>query len=601
MRLSELMVAAVAVAWGGGVVWALTPEETFKWKNYSSGVKIIGVTPAGKELRELVIPETLDGKPVVALEYSSLSYIDNVETIRVPGSLGKLDSAIIAYCPNLRELALGEGITATTLPPSGCPALERIVLPSTLSTLAISTYYERGKFPKLGFAVAEGNVRFRATADGALIGPDSYGKDACVLMFGPPSAEAYTYIVPEGVERIGSRAFAGDVQLTAVTLAESCGVIGPYAFDACTSLTRLTVTDALWHCGERSLRGCSALEGLRLPKGFRTYGPAAFEGCRSMNIDVDEGNANFRSYRGGLIEVFSNTLTLTHAPARVEEGIYYVPEWVVSIGTEAFLDRVGITSVVLPASLTRIERKAFDGCDATLYFLGGKPSEVDSSAFTGGPSGNRTGWYLPEYRESWTGVSFAGLTLREGTADGVPPEPVLPEEPPEVSVTLPEDIAGDDAVAAWVQAAVKATGLTGSVIVTWAEGTTPETLATARLLGVVPAVRPIADGELLRRAGDETRVEVAAAASLRVSGMRIAAEESVTLTVTVTAEAGTLAAEWAPVGAVSVPSAETLTGPFSEGEPVTLDDVSRHSDTEGTWTVTMPLTRARFFRVRVAE
>lgn len=119
MRLSALMVAAVAVAWGGGAVWALTPEETFKWKNYSSGVKIIGVTPAGKELRELVIPETLDGKPVEALEYSSLSYIGNVETIRVQGSLGKLDSAIIAYCPNLRELALGEGITSTTLPPSG--------------------------------------------------------------------------------------------------------------------------------------------------------------------------------------------------------------------------------------------------------------------------------------------------------------------------------------------------------------------------------------------------------------------------------------------------------------------------------------------------
>lgn len=170
-----------------------------------------------------------------------------------------------------------------------------------------------------------------------------------------------------------------------------------------------------------------------------------------------------------------------------------------------------------------------------------------------------------------------------------------------MSVTLPKDIAGDDAVAAWVQAAVKATGLTGSVIVTWAEGTTPETLAAARLLGVVPSVRPIADGAFLRRAGDETRVEVAAAASLRVSGMRIAAGESVTLTVTVTAEAGTLAAEWAPVGAVSVPSAETPAGPFSEGEPVTLDDVSRHSDTEGTWTVTMPLVRARFFRVRVAE
>lgn len=166
MRLSALMVAAVAVAWGGGAVWALIPEETFKWKNYSSGVKIIGVTPAGKELRELVIPETLDGKPVEALEYSSLSYIDNVETIRVPGSLGKLDGAIIAYCPNLRELALGEGITSTTLPPSGCPALERIVLPSTLSTLAVSTYYERGKFPKLGFAVAEGNVRFRARRTG---------------------------------------------------------------------------------------------------------------------------------------------------------------------------------------------------------------------------------------------------------------------------------------------------------------------------------------------------------------------------------------------------------------------------------------------------
>lgn len=269
-------------------------------------------------------------------------------------------------------------------------------------------------------------MRFRATADGALIGPDSYGKDACVLMFGPPSTEAYAYTVPKGVERIGSRAFAGDVQLTAVTLAESCGVIGPYAFDACTSLTRLTVTDALWHCGERSLRGCSALEGLRLPKGFRTYGPAAFEGCRSMNIDVDEGNANFRSYRGGLIEVFSNTLTLTHAPARVEEGIYYVPEWVVSIGTEAFLDRTGITSVVLPASLTRIERKAFDGCDATLYFLGGKPSEVDSSAFTGGPSGNRRGGIFRNIGSLGRGSRLPGLRSVKGRPTGCHQNPCFP-------------------------------------------------------------------------------------------------------------------------------------------------------------------------------
>jgi hypothetical protein len=64
--------------------------------------------------------------------------------------------------------------------------------------------------------------------------------------------------IPEGVTRIGEKAFDGCTGLTNLTLPDSITSIGDNAFEGCTGLTSITLPDSITSIEYRAFEGCTS-------------------------------------------------------------------------------------------------------------------------------------------------------------------------------------------------------------------------------------------------------------------------------------------------------------------------------------------------------
>ena len=66
-------------------------------------------------------------------------------------------------------------------------------------------------------------------------------------------------VIPYSVTSIGSSAFTGCSNLTAITIPNSVTSIGERAFSDCTALTSITIPDSVTSIGERAFECCTSL------------------------------------------------------------------------------------------------------------------------------------------------------------------------------------------------------------------------------------------------------------------------------------------------------------------------------------------------------
>ena len=186
--------------------------------------------------------------------------------------------------------------------------------------------------------------------------------------------------IPESVTNIGNSAFGYCSSLTSITIPEGVTSIGGSAFSGCSSLTAITIPESVTSIGDHAFYDCDGLTSITLPEGVTSIGEGAFGDCDGLTaIVVEEGN-NVYDSRGGcnaIIETSSNTLT--HGCSAT-----IIPESVTSIGDFAFYDCESLTSITIPASVTNIGNYAFYDCESlTSITIPEGVTSIGSSAFYG--------------------------------------------------------------------------------------------------------------------------------------------------------------------------------------------------------------------------
>lgn len=179
--------------------------------------------------------------------------------------------------------------------------------------------------------------------------------------------------IPEGYTTIDGNAMEGCSGLTTVNIPGSVTEIWGYVFQDCTKLTTVNFTENA--SGSLSFKtkvfnGCTALERIILPVQTTSVfdNGNIFTGCTALkNITVSSGNATYSVENGALYgkneEGTAVTLcTYVSAPAELT-----LPDTVgglslTAIGPMAFQKNTTLTSVTIPASVTTVDRMAFDGC-----------------------------------------------------------------------------------------------------------------------------------------------------------------------------------------------------------------------------------------------
>jgi len=191
--------------------------------------------------------------------------------------------------------------------------------------------------------------------------------DNTASVIGNPNQYSGSVVIPEKVTfenveyfvtSIGSYAFSYCSGLTSVTIGNSVTSIGNYAFENCSGLTSVTIGNSVTSIGNYAFNECSKLTSITIPSSVMSIGESAFMACSGLtSVSVENGNTVYdsRDNCNAIIETATNTLLYGC-------NITIIPNNVTSIGSYAFYDCSGLTSITIPNSVTSIGNYAFSYC-----------------------------------------------------------------------------------------------------------------------------------------------------------------------------------------------------------------------------------------------
>ncbi len=254
------------------------------------------------EDEHVVVPESLDGNPVVAIGRDAFYACDRVRSVTLPDSVASIGSESFGYCHALERVNLGNGIR---------------------------------EIDQYAFYDSEGMV-FNEYENGYYLGNEETPFLALIsVRF--KDVEAFT-IHPD-----------------AVTISEN-------AFEACTLLREIVIPEGVTAICDEAFSFCSSLETVYIPQSVETLYSTSFLKCESLvEFVVPDKNPYFKSVNGVLFSR-DGTRLIKYAAGK-KDTLYRVADGTVKMEAYAFQGANNLTEVVLPDSIEQIEKGSFWGCE----------------------------------------------------------------------------------------------------------------------------------------------------------------------------------------------------------------------------------------------
>ena len=311
---------------------------------------------------------------------------------------------------NLTEIYLPN--TVTTIESGAfntCPKLETISIPDSVTRIGAFSFsysaYYKNKDNWDGNVLYIGN--HLVTAENVIKGAYTIKEGTKTIADEAFSECVYLegVILPDSVVSIGESAFFRCNSLKSVILGENVTTICDRAFNLCYSLSKFNFNDKVTTIGDAAFDGCRSLKGIvfpgtlthigyaaftscgfvsiTIPANITDIGKIAFSGCKNlMSISVDTRNPSYCDV-GGILFDKSKTTLIQYPQARTDQN-YSVPEGIVTIDRNAFINCENLIDIAFPDTLKVIEKTAFSDC-ASLKSINIPDSitVIQNSAFEG--------------------------------------------------------------------------------------------------------------------------------------------------------------------------------------------------------------------------
>ena len=374
--------------WSEAVSYTLDSlQDVIGFAEVEGGLTVSAVNPSAIK-GKLVIPEAVDGVPVVRIYGEGFSGCTNMTGLILPNTVSRIGAKAFSGCTSLKRVKLSEaleslvntefsecsaltqvelpeGITALGNAFTGCTLLRTVSFPSTLVSIWNTSFSGCQNLTEL--TVAEGN-------------PEFYSEKNCVIQKADHTLVlgGNGSVIPNEVKAIGERAFSGRTGLERLEIPTNVTRIESYAFIK-SGLTELELPESVTEIGNFAFSQ-TALDRVALSTRVTEIGAGAFAGCdRLAELSVAEGNPVYRSTGNCILRRADNELVAACSAS-------VIPEEITAVGQYAFGYLKTIRELALPAGVKTIEDNAFYACTGleTVYLPNGLLS-IGNGAFGGCP------------------------------------------------------------------------------------------------------------------------------------------------------------------------------------------------------------------------
>ena len=337
-----------------------------------------------------------EGEKDLTIGAYAFAMCDNFYDQHFPKRVKEIGVGAFAGCFELENISFEEGVGIIDDQAfQECDRLRKIVLPD--SAILNGVPFDECVLDSI--TVGENNPRYKS------IKGDLYDKEGKTLVQYATAKSGKSFVLPEGVEVIGRKAFAGSVYLEKVVLPVGLKKIDVGAFERCKKIERVDLPEGLLEIGALAFCDCHKIENITIPEGVKTIDDNAFRSCKSLErivipdsvendfcdafsecenvkeIIVGEGNKEFKTIDGSLYDKEGTSL-LQYALGR-EDETFVVPETVDWIRPSAFEGCKTVKKIVLHGGFKKVDYYAFYCCNAleTIVLPDGL-KEIDDNAFT---------------------------------------------------------------------------------------------------------------------------------------------------------------------------------------------------------------------------
>ncbi len=204
---------------------------------------------------------------------------------KIPKGVTTIGAGAFSFCKTLAKITIPDSVTAIGERAFyNSQKIKSITIPKNVTSIGDCTF--AGCVSLSAISVAKGNTAY-ASVKGVLY--DKEGRSLLAYPMGIGKAGA-SFVIPDGVERIGAGAFEGSDKLASVRLPNSVKSIGDYAFFECDALAAVTIPEGVQSVGDYAFSYCDTLKTLILPESVASIDANVIGESKECRLIVTENS-----------------------------------------------------------------------------------------------------------------------------------------------------------------------------------------------------------------------------------------------------------------------------------------------------------------------